>query len=95
MYPEEGCPGVLVISAIQKDTKHLEAAKTFLNFCYSDAGQRVVGLNAWPPILKELEGFTFSDGTNPGDIPVYGSDKVWIANEQPEILEQFQAAFNK
>ena len=95
VYPEEGCAGDLVVSVIQKNTEHLDAAKTFLNFCYSEEGQRVVGKNAWPPILKQLDGFVFSDGTNPADVTVYGSDKVWIANEKPQILEQFQEAFGK
>lgn len=88
VWPEPGAVAIYGPIALATDAEDPSAAKAFISYVTSDAGQRLIGESGSYPTLQGVEGPPM-----PRDAPVVHPDWQAIASQKDKLLAEYQQIF--
>lgn len=89
VWPEEGAPGSVRVAAIQKDTKHADAAKAFVNFLLDPKTQQaLIDKGDESYFEPSVQGVTAKPDREP-NAKLVVADAPWAAEHEAEIKQWF------
>lgn len=89
VYPEEGAVWLPAASAIIKDAKNLENAKSFMDFLVSDEGQKQIAKLTYRPVREDI--IHENEFMMPfSDINIAYEDIEYVSNKRSEIQTKFK-----
>ncbi|RUS46570.1 ABC transporter substrate-binding protein [Cohnella sp. AR92] len=89
VWPEEGAPASVRVAAIQKDSKHADAAKAFINFLLDPATQqKLVDEGEESYFEPSAKGATAKPDRDP-HAKLVAADAPWASEHEAEIKQWF------
>lgn len=89
VYPEEGAVWLPAASAIVKDAKNLDNAKSFIDFLVSDDGQKQIAKLTYRPVRDDI--IHENEFMQPfSDINVAFEDIEYVSNHRSDIQAKFK-----